>query len=251
MRTAFVDHSDRFPGSGDPDKRARLAEAGRPSHVTSYGVTFPTDLPPLLPRMRGALVNNDYEARETKAALRVVQRGDRVVELGAGMGYMSSIVSVNCAPSEVHAFEANPAMIPCIRRVHSENDITNVTLHHALLGETAGEAQFYVREKFVASSLLPDPAEDVIDLVTVPVRPARETIAAINPDVLICDIEGAELQVLPLLDLGGLRAAIVELHPQYIGLKGVQTIFDAMNKAGLVYNPKRSNAKVVTFSRVD
>jgi hypothetical protein len=81
------------------------------------------------------------------------------------------------------------------------------------------------------------------------VRPARDTIAALRPDVLICDIEGAEEMVLPLLDLSGLRAAIVELHPQYIGLRGVQKVFDAMNGGGLVYNPRRSNAKVVTFSR--
>jgi FkbM family methyltransferase len=249
VKSAFPDHSEQFPGSSDPDLRARLAKAGRPSHITSFGVTFPTDLPPMIPRIRRVLAANEYEEKETKAALRVVRRGDKVVELGAGMGYMSSIVAVNCAPSEVHAFEANPGLIPCIRRVHSENGIGNATVHHALLGDAAGEATFYVRKIFVASSLLPEPADDVTHTATVPVLPARETIAKIDPDILICDIEGAELDVLPMLDLSRLRGAIVELHPQYIGLKGVQVVFDAMNAAGLVYNPKRSISKVVTFSR--
>ena len=245
----FVDHSDQFPGSSDEAARAEIARKGKPSHVTSHGVVFPTDLPPLLFKTRRLLAQESYEEKETRAALKVVKRGDRVVELGAGMGYMSSIVAKNCDPAEVHAFEANPALIPCIKRVHSENGISNATVQHALLGEEEGAADFYVRQNFVESSMLPAPKETVVSRHTVPVLPARQTIADLSPDVLICDIEGAELSVLPLLDLSKLRVAIVELHPQYIGLRGVQMIFDAMTAGGLTYNPRRSNGKVVTWSR--
>lgn len=246
----FPDHSERFPGSSDARVRAEMARKGKPSHISSHGVAFPTDLPPMIHKTRRLLQNNEYEEKESAAALKIVQAGDRVVELGSGMGYMSSVVSKNCAPAEVHAFEANPALIPCIRRVHSENDITCVTLHHALLGETEGEAEFYVRKNFLSSSMLPEPADEVISRHKVPVLPARKTISEIAPDVLICDIEGAELSVLPLLDLSKIRAAIVELHPQYIGLEGVQVIFDAMRAGGLVYNARRSNGKVVSWSRL-
>ena len=247
--SAHPDHSEQFPGSSDPALRDQLAKKGEASHIKSFGVSFPTDIPPMRPRVRTLLRQNQYEEKETKAALRVVQKGDRVVEMGAGMGYMSSIIAKNCAPSEVHAFEANPALIPCIRRVHSENGITNATVHHALLGPEAGEAEFYVRQQFVESSMLPDPAESVVSTHKVRVLPARETIAGIDPDVLICDIEGAEEMVIPLLDLSRVKNAIVELHPQYIGLNGVKRVFDAMAAGGLVYNPRRSEAKVVTFTR--
>lgn len=67
--------------------------------------------------------------------------------------------------------------------------------------------------------------------------------------MLICDIEGAEVDVIPEMDLSGVRAAIIELHPQWIGSKGVAAVFNAMMQAGLVYFPKWSNAKVVTFRR--
>ena len=134
-------------------------------------------------------------------------------------------------------------------KVPNDGPYMRSRFRRALLGDAAGEATFYVRKIFVASSLLPEPADDVTHTATVPVLPARETIAKIDPDILICDIEGAELDVLPMLDLSRLRGAIVELHPQYIGLKGVQVVFDAMNAAGLVYNPKRSISKGVTFSR--
>lgn len=247
--TAPVDHSASFPGSSDDKVRAQHARRGVPSHITSHGVAFPTDLPPMMRKTRRLLEADEYEEKESRAALKAVRKGDRVVELGAGMGYMSSIVAKNCAPAEVHAFEANPALIPCIKRVHSENDIDCATVHHALLGPEAGEATFYVRKNFVASSMLPDPAESVVSQHQVPVLPARDAIAALKPDVLICDIEGAEEMVLPLLDLTEVRVAIVELHPQYIGQTGVQTVFRAMDAAGLVYNARRSNGKVVTWSR--
>ncbi|EAQ01859.1 methyltransferase, FkbM family protein [Pseudooceanicola batsensis HTCC2597] len=245
----FPDHSEQFPGSSDPLKRAELAEMGRPSHVTSHGVRFPTDMPPLFPRVRNLLAHDEYEERETKAALKVVRAGDRVVELGAGIGYMSAIVAKNCAPSQVHAFEANPALIPCIRRVHSENALDNITVHHALLDEERGSRKFYVRRNFVASSTDREPMQGVVDIADVPVLPARQTIATLAPDVLICDIEGAEVYLLPQFDLSQVRVAIVELHPQHIGLNGVKTVFDTMHAGGLVYNPRRSMAKVVTFSR--
>jgi hypothetical protein len=67
--------------------------------------------------------------------------------------------------------------------------------------------------------------------------------------VLVCDIEGAEAELLPAGDWSGLRAAVVELHPQWIGQAGVQAVFDAMQRAGLTYFPRASQAKVVTFRK--
>ena len=227
----------------------RVRKGNLPSHVVSHGVRFACDMPPMIPRIRKALAEDRYEFKETQAALKIIDGSSRVVELGAGIGYMSSVVTKNCAPASYHAFEANPGLLPCIQRVHQENDITSVKVVHALLGEKAGTADFYIRSNFIASSLLPDPADSVTGKVPVPVLPARQAIADIDPDTLICDIEGAELDVIPMLDLSRLRVAIVELHPQYIGLKGVDRVFTAMRESGLLYNAKRSIGKVVTFSR--
>ena len=83
----------------------------------------------------------------------------------------------------------------------------------------------------------------------VEVRAVNEELARVAPTVLICDIEGAEADLLPAADLSGLRAAIVEVHPQWIGQAGVQAVFDAMNRGGLSYFPKASEGKVVTFRK--
>ena len=71
-----------------------------PNFIHSRGMKFPDDPTILRGRVRKLLRQNAYEAKESEAALRVVREGDRVIELGGGVGYMSTLaassgVSVN------------------------------------------------------------------------------------------------------------------------------------------------------------
>jgi FkbM family methyltransferase len=135
--------------------------------------------------------------------------------------------------------------------MHEANNVTNVTVHNALLAPEAGEpADFYVRKNFLASSLDRESQPDnIISVEKVEVRSLPDTLAQVKPTVLVCDIEGAEASLLVSGDWTGLRAAVIELHPQWIGQQGVQAVFDAMQRAGLTYFPKASESKVVTFRK--
>jgi threonine dehydrogenase-like Zn-dependent dehydrogenase len=203
-----------------------------PKFIRTRGLRFPYD-PQIITRKRRRLMRDDhYEHKESEAVLRVVKPDDTVIELGAGMGYMSTLLAKKLGVKTVHAFEANPRMIPYIHAVHAANGVEGVTVHNAILGAADGRAKFYVRGDFV-----------------IDIRNAQAVFDAISPTVLVCDIEGAEADLLPLIDLSGLRCAIVELHPQWIGQAGVQAVFDAMQAGGLTYYPRMSNAKVVTFRK--
>lgn len=228
------------------------APHNKPEFIRSRGMRFPYDERVITPKRRRLLRNNDYELKETEAVISQIKRSDTVIELGAGMGYMSTLMARKLKVAHVHAFEANPAMIPYIRKVHAANEITNATVHNALLGEEEGEVTFYVRGDFVASSMednLGDRHGGVIARETVPVRPMNTVMAELSPTALVCDIEGAEAHVIPAMDLSGLRIAILELHPQTFGKEGTAKVFDAMHAAGMIYFPRTSNAKVVTFRR--
>jgi len=224
----------------------------KPKFIRSRGLKFPYD-PRVINRKRRRLLHDDaYEQKESEAVLRQIRPQDMVLELGAGMGYMSTLMAKKLGVKQVHAFEANPAMIPYIRSVHAANGVENVTVHNALLGAEDGAVTFYVRGDFVASSMednLGDKHGGVIARETVPVRPVSQVMEEIQPTALVCDIEGAEADLLPLMDLGGVRVAIVELHPQVFGQAGTAKVFAAMAAAGLTYFPRTSNAKVVTFRR--
>jgi len=230
--------------AADPDNRE--------SFIESRGLRFPLDRTILRLQTRRNLRAGTYEAKETAAVLAVVKPEDRVLELGAGIGYMSTLMARHIGPTAITSVEANPRLLPYIARVHALNGVARARVLHGMLGETAGTAPFYVRTDFIGAS-----ADDFVGQgkdtpstrYDVPVLHAQTVVDDLRPTVLVCDIEGAEATVLPLMDLSGLRAAILELHPQWVGAAGVGAVFDAMARAGLAYFPKTSQGKVVTFRR--
>ncbi len=221
--------------------------------IRSRGLKFPLERDILGRKVVRLLRANDYETKEFEAVQALVGPQDTVMELGAGIGFMSTVAAVKCKARAVHAFEANPALLPYIRQVHALNGARNVTVRNALLAGRKGKpVDFYVRKNLLASSMEPlqgDRDGGVVSVAKVEVENINTVLQEIAPTVLICDIEGAEADLLPKADLSCLRVAVVELHPQWIGQSGVQAVFDTMHKAGLTYFPKRSNAKVVTFRK--
>lgn len=219
--------------------------------IRSRGLVFPNDPKFLIPKTRRLLRSNSYEAREADAVRALVKEGDVALELGAGIGFMSTLMAKSCKAREVHTFEANPSFIPYIRRVHEANGVADkVVLTNALLGAAPGVATFYERADFAASSLTEDPpgvASPVVATHAVPVLDIARVMADLCPTALVCDIEGAEAGLLPLADLSSVRVAVIELHPQWIGEVGVRAVFDALHGAGLTFYPRTSNKKVVTF----
>ena len=202
-------------------------------------------------RVRGAIREETYERKECDAVMRMVQDDDVVLELGGGIGYMSTLIATHKKVREVHTYEANPTLIPYIRSVHEANEVTNVTVHNALLADGPGDpVPFYVRQNFLGSSMDKSIDEDsIVSTEMIEQRDINAVLSELKPTVLVCDIEGAEAHLLPAADLSCLRVAIVELHPQWIGQTGVQAVFDTMHRAGLTYFPKASEAKVVSFRK--
>lgn len=222
-------------------------DAEKTGFIRSRGMKFPKHPEIMQGKIRRLLRSNSYEAKETEAALRVVREGDVVVELGGGIGYMSTLVATKRAIKSVHVFEANPNLIPYIRSVHGANDVTNAHVTNAILGPRKGSVDFYVREPMLGSSMQVLEGEVDPPSVKVDVLNAKATFKEIGATVLICDIEGAEVDLIPQLDLTGLRAAIIEMHPQWIGPEGINKVFRAFMDAGLAYYHRGSHGKVLAF----
>ncbi|UWR23737.1 FkbM family methyltransferase [Sulfitobacter sp. S190] len=224
----------------------------RSPFVRSRGLKFPKDGRFIRGQIRGALRENRYESKESEAVLKVVRDGDTVMELGAGIGYMSTFLATRRKLKAIHAFEANPHLIPYIKSVHEANNLTNAHVHNAILGKRKGTRDFYVRRKLLGSSLDPRPSDNektLLEVTKVDVLNARATFKELQIDTLVCDIEGAEAELLPLLDLSNLRAAVIETHPQLVGPEGINAVFRAFMDAGMAYYHRGSNRKVVSFRR--
>jgi FkbM family methyltransferase len=227
----------------------RTPATGHPRELRSRGLIFPLDKAVLPPRARKALKSESYEKNEADTILRLIKPGDVVMELGAGIGFMSTLIARRTRAARIHSYEANPALIPYIREVHAANGVQNARVTNAVLGPRAGKAALFVRRNFLSSSLCAEDGDEIIRRAEVQMLDANATISALKPSVLVCDIEGGEADLLPGLDMGRLRAAVVELHPQWIGKSGVRAVFAAMESAGLIYFPRWSNAKVTCFRK--
>jgi FkbM family methyltransferase len=193
------------------------------------------------------LQTNAYEAKETYAALRILREGDVVLELGGGIGYMSTLAATKRAIKSVHSFEANPHLIPYIQQVHASNGVTNAHVTNAILGPRKGSVGFYLRDPMLGSSMSLIEGEETPPSTKVDVLNSKTVFEEIKPNVLICDIEGAEVDLIPQLDLTGLRAAIIETHPQWIGPTGINKVMRAFMDAGLAYYHRGSHGKVLCF----
>ncbi|WP_323763458.1 FkbM family methyltransferase [Marinovum sp.] len=220
-------------------------------YIRSRGMRVPRAVGITTGRIRAALRAETFERKECEAVLRVVNEGDRVLELGGGIGYVSTLMAVARKVTQLVTYEANPALIPHIRRMHEANGAEHIDLRNALLTPLPSDpVPFYVRRNILSSSLDGSVNPDgVLQTVDVDCHAVEAVLEEVKPDVLICDIEGGEADLLPAADWSCLRVAVIELHPQWIGQPGVQAVFDAMQRAGLTYFPRASEGKVVTFRK--
>lgn len=213
------------------------------------GITLIVPDDQLTDKLSQALRSGSYEAAERKALERHLRPGDRVLDLGAGAGYVSIVAARVVGPEAVVAVEASPLMQKALHRNLRRNQAGKVTVRSGAAvpdeheGETAG---FTVRRAFWASGLAEDGAAGG---QAVPALRLSGLIAEHRPNVVVMDVEGAEAR----LCLGpwpeGVRTIVVELHPHLYPPETIRQIFDAFSRAGFAYMPWGSRGAVVVFQR--
>jgi FkbM family methyltransferase len=164
---------------------------------------------------------------------------DVVLEVGAGIGFLSSYCARVIGSDRVFTFEANPLLESLIKDVYAANEV-NPTLKIGVLGREAGSAKFYITRDFWASSLLP-PAEPCEE-VSVLVYDLNEEVRRINPTFLLMDIEGGEYDLIKAIDFHTIRKISVEIHTDVLGQGRVDEIKAITRDAGFVVNPQLSSA---------
>src|SRR5918992_88715 len=82
------------------------------------GVVIPPDPAVITPAIRKAILEGRFEAEESSQIPRIVRAGDRVLEIGAGTGFISTLLSRDRRVSRVVAVEANPHLLDYMARLH-------------------------------------------------------------------------------------------------------------------------------------
>lgn len=223
----------------------------RMTNVAFMGLEVPFAGPQFSSAIREQLQNGYYEISEIKGLQAVIHPADKVLELGTGLGIITSLSARQAKNGHVLSFEANPDLIEDARNLVRLNGISNVEIRHGVLVKdpAATEQTFHVAASFAESSLRP--MSHAVSTITVPTHDLAAVLADFQPDVLICDIEGAEADLLPQVDLASIRAAVVELHPNILSPSEVAGIYDHFIANRLYPKIEHCGGTVVVFERLE
>ena len=156
-----------------------------------HGLQMPISETDVSPIIWEAIQAGEYEAKEAHSVIRILRSGDRIVELGSGLGVITSIMARTPGVS-IWSFDANPDLITLARRVAVANGVKNAIFEHRLLtaGPPSGHV-FFIRKDFWMSSLLEQqgPYERKILIES---SNLDKFIEKHSVNVLVMDIEGAE-----------------------------------------------------------
>ncbi len=206
--------------------------------------------------IKKAFDSGKYEHLEARQIPRIFRDGDRLLEFGAGVGYLSALAAAHCKLEECVAVEANPKLIEVIRSTHVLNRVKSKVINGVALSRIGrrklGEVKdnvvsFYITENFWGASL--EPKAGYISCISVPILDVQELIDDFKPTIIICDIEGGEVDLFNRVDLSCVRTVLLEVHKGSIGLRGIDTMAMDLRGEGLYYDPDYSVGAVVVYSR--
>jgi FkbM family methyltransferase len=232
---------------------AASARAPAPRYARQLGIDIPIDPEVMSWLIRFELWRGNYEAKEARMLDRLITPGERVLELGTGIGFVSTVIARNPAVERLITYEANPRLAPFIRRLAADNlgaAIGKVEFRNAVLfnSPATSHADFYVSKHFWGSSLLP--ISNPISIEKVRIDDFGEVRDELKPSLIVCDIEGGELNLFRDADLEGVDKIYLEIHPFRLGWQGVSELYANFARHGFAKDPRYSRRWVVLFRRV-
>jgi len=210
-----------------------------PKETSLDGITVALASLPLPRPVKRRILGGGYESHERVLIKQALKTGDRVLELGASLGIVSSLILRLIGPSgRLVAVEADPKLHDSFRRQLGANEL-ECELVHALCCPiwTDRVPDHIARSVFQQStSTLSGKAVSSDNRTCSPWKTAGTICGELNldPNVLVCDIEGAESvwaeSDSPFPDC--LEKIIVELHPWINGPEVAGAVLESMRQVG-------------------
>jgi FkbM family methyltransferase len=142
-----------------------------------------------------------WESWIERAIRGLLRPGDRVIEVGANVGYYTLIMSSAIGPTgRLDAYEANPQMARLLRRSAVTSGRTDsVTVHEQIVADRPGVMQLYISDRHAGAGNLVEHGWGIGDDTKVVEREAvrlDDVFAGQTIDFIRIDTEGAELLIL-------------------------------------------------------
>jgi len=197
--------------------------------ITLDGVRIISDKNRIPEDLRNLLYREVYEHSERTLLLRVLKPGMRTLEIGTGIGFISMLANKLSGQGNVRSYEANGTLEKIIRENFALNGIVPDLRMKAVT--TDGQPVTFFRNENIVSSSLYDRKLDA-EKIVVESDAFNSIISEFNPDVLIMDVEGAEVELFATGNLGNIRHIVVELHPHIVGEEKVAGVVAKLQTSG-------------------
>lgn len=230
-----------------------LSSSASPDIVASFMDIEVPNAPHLGPNMIRSMNAGKYERREIQSAMACVEKGARILEMGAGSGLVGAVIAKNCAPDKMLAIEANPDLIPHIQGLYGHNGIDDLisVRHGVVFTETdpPNEVEFFIKGNFLGSGLVVKKNPERARRVVVPVISYEALRVEFPHDVIVMDIEGAELEFLQHADLTDVGLLIMEVHRDIYGREGMKACRQSLRRGGFQFDDENSRVGVHVYRK--
>jgi FkbM family methyltransferase len=203
------------------------------------------------PAVLTALRSGNYENSERNKLGGLLRPGDRVLDVGTAVGVVAMHAVDIVGAENVRCFEASPALVEDARRNFLANNL-DMHVNNAVLKNRnrfpgdGTSSTFFLHKEFWASSLEDKPG--TVGTIEVPNLCFEQVVEDFAANVLICDIEGGEIDLLSSADLSGLDRIMVEIH-YWAGRAGINRMIRKIIQDGFSIDFQMCDRSIVVFHR--
>ena len=172
------------------------------------------------------IIDGEYEIGEINIIKNTIERDDIILEIGTGLGFVSSYCAKITSSSQVFTFEANPLNYELAKSVFFKNNVSP-SIKNAYLTNEEGFVDFPINQKSRLASSIKD---NTNAFYTIQKLNLNKVIAEIKPTYLIMDIEGAEFDVFSIINFQTIKKIQFELHPSILDKSKCDFIFNLLSE---------------------
>jgi FkbM family methyltransferase len=195
-----------------------LFGAGETMNINAYGRSLLIRISDSFSEyMKAAVYYGKYETEELTVLPKVLIKGDRVLDIGGGIG-ITAILSYFITQQTVIIIEPNSLLNKDIDnncKINGVNSSCVTIINRCLIcNQQEKDTPFFLSDNFWASKLRPIDGETNGVLTKVPGVSLDELIAAHTPTAIVMDVEGIEMKILEdtTICLDCIRVIIIEVH---------------------------------------
>lgn len=140
-----------------------------------------------------SILRGTYEAAEASSLKGWLKADSRILELGTGFGFVTTLAAKQASLGKILSYEADPRMVKLAQCTLELNKVTNAELRQGIVAVQEGAKPFFLSPDFWESSLTPN---SIWKEISVPAFSLESVLSSYQPTAVIIDIEGGEYELL-------------------------------------------------------